>query len=81
LSDKERDDSDSDFKLSRDLHFAAYRVGVRDAEERQMDIAKKTDHEIQKIGGDDLKGSGFEAETPDVDFDQNVTPALEGFLP
>ncbi len=46
-----------------------------------MDIAKKTDHEIQKIGGDDLKGSGFEAETPDVDFDQNVTPALEGFLP
>lgn len=36
--------------------------------------------EIQNIGGDPLRGSGFEAETPDPAFEVAADSAEEGLL-
>jgi hypothetical protein len=36
--------------------------------------------EIEKIGGEPLKGSGFEAETPDPKFESGAHSAEEGLL-
>ena len=36
--------------------------------------------DIQQIGGDPLKGSGFERETPEPEFESDARSAEEGVL-
>lgn len=39
-----------------------------------------SESEIQKIGGDPLKGFGFECETPEPEFVSDARSAEEGLL-
>lgn len=45
-----------------------------------MYLPVDSESEVEEIGGDPLKGSGFEGETPDPEFEIGARSAEEGLL-